>query len=143
MRLESIGRYADWAPVLLRVALGLILIVHGYDKLYVTGVSNVAAFFSSVHVPLPAIAAWIAGFVEFFGGILILVGLLTRIVAFLVSIEFLIILYLKIVSWKVPLVDFKTGVGGYQLDLLIFAVALALFLRGAGIKLSLDKVVFK
>ena len=73
--LDKLERYGEWCPLILRVALGLILIVHGYDKLFVTGVSNVAQYFSSVSIPLPMVSAWIASIVEFVGGSFILLGI--------------------------------------------------------------------
>lgn len=136
--LERVNKYSDWAPLVLRVALGIILIIHGYDKLFTTGVSNVAGFFTSMNVPMPVVSAWIASIIEFVGGIFLVVGFLTRWTALAITVQFLVILYLKIFQWNASFM----GQGSYEYDLLIFAVALALFLRGAGIKLSLDKKFF-
>jgi putative oxidoreductase len=127
----AMSRHKKWGMLVLRAALGLILAVHGYDKLFGTGVANVAAFFATAGLPIPAVLAWVSAIIETFGGLFLILGLLLKWSALLVALEFLTILLLKILLWKVPLIDFKTGVGGFQLDLLIFAGALALLLHGS------------
>ena len=137
--LDKLERYGEWCPLILRVALGLILIVHGYDKLFVTGVSNVAQFFSSVSIPLPIVSAWIASIVEFVGGSFILLGIFTRWSSLFVVVQFAVILFLKLFKWKAPFF----GANAYELDLLIFAVALVLLIRGPGMRLALGKLIKK
>ncbi len=67
---------------LLRVVVGLFLVPHGAQKLFGAfgggGISGTAQFFASVGIPMPTFAAMAAGSVEFFGGILIALGLFTR-----------------------------------------------------------------
>lgn len=143
MFLCRLSKYSDWAPLALRVALGLVLAVHGYDKFFGSGISGVSGYFSSVGLPAPLALAWVSAIIEFFGGILLLVGLFARYAAVAVGIEFAVVLLLKIFQWKIPLVDFQTGVGGFQLDFLIFAAAAAVFLLGNGKKLALEQMLFK
>lgn len=73
--------YARWAHVLLRIFAGAIVMQHGAQKLFgllggAGGPGQVAQFGT-----LP----WVAGILEFVGGLLILAGLFTRPAAFLLA----------------------------------------------------------
>lgn len=74
----------DAGLLIARVLLGAVLIVHGGQKLFVNGVDGTGAFFDSVGVPAAQAAAAFAGAVELIGGILLVLGLLTQVVAVLV-----------------------------------------------------------
>lgn len=74
----------DAGLLITRVLLGVVLIVHGGQKLFVNGVEGTGAFFESVGVPAAQFAAAFAGTVELVGGILLVLGLLTQLVAVLV-----------------------------------------------------------
>src|SRR5690348_13123693 len=97
----------------MRIALGAVMIVHGYPK--VTGIHNVEKFFSSIG--LPWWSAYLSAGAEFFGGILIIIGLLTRPVAFAQLID--MIVAIAKVHWKHGL----AGEGNYQLPLTLAALA--------------------
>ena len=139
MLAEKFGKYGEYAPVILRVALGAILFWHGQAKLL--NLAGTAGFLSQ-SFPAPMLIAVIAAVIETFGGAFLVIGLLTRLSAFLVILEFVVIIFYKIFIWNTPFVDFQTGVGGYQLDVIILAVAIALLLRGST-KLSLEQRLFK
>jgi putative oxidoreductase len=68
-------RYADYAYALLRIVAGFLFACHGAQKL----------FGSLGAQPQLTAQGLIAGSVEFFGGLLIAVGLITNLVAFLAS----------------------------------------------------------
>ena len=123
-RLQPLGLLA------MRVALGAVMIVHGYPK--VTGIHNVEKFFGSIG--LPWWSAYLSAGAEFFGGILIIVGLLTRPVAFAQLID--MIVAIAKVHWKHGLV----GEGNYQLPMTLAALSLALIFFGAG-AIALDAVI--
>ena len=76
----------DAGLLITRVLLGAVLIVHGGQKLFVNGVDGTGAFFASVGVPAAQFAAAFAGTVELVGGILLILGLLTQVVAVLVAV---------------------------------------------------------
>ena len=63
----------DVGPVLLRVLLAVVGIYHGYPKVFQGGAAGLSA---GLGIPLPL--AWLAAVTEFFGGTMILLGLLTR-----------------------------------------------------------------
>ena len=79
------------ALLLLRVALGIIFITHGYPKL-VHG-AGMQSFF--IEHGLPGYFLYIAGVLELFGGGLLLFGLFTRVAALLLAIE------MGVAIWKV------------------------------------------
>ena len=81
--LRITGALAFLAPLLTRLVVGWGFHVTGHGKLQDLG--KVTGFFSSLGIPFPgANAAFIAS-LEFFGGLLLILGLGTRIFAFLLS----------------------------------------------------------
>jgi putative oxidoreductase len=73
-------RLSFLAPLLLRVTLGAVFIQTGWGHLSHLS-DTIEAFRNDFHVPMPEINARIASCTEFFGGILILIGLGTRLAA--------------------------------------------------------------
>lgn len=118
-----------WAPVALRVVLGLIFIVHGYPKLF-KDLKGTAQFLESISFKPGAFWALVLGVAEFFGGLAILFGLGTRIVAGVLIISMVVATLVKIVKWKTP---FSTMQGmGWEFDLLIVAGLITLLFLGSG-----------
>ena len=69
----------EGVPILIaRVVLGLGFAQTGYGKLFKNH-DGVVTFFTSLGIPAPGLNAWVVGGVEFFGGILLIAGLLTRV----------------------------------------------------------------
>lgn len=114
----------------MRIALGAVMIAHGYPK--VTGIHGVEKFFGSVG--LPWWSAYFSATAEFFGGILIIAGLLTRFFGLALLID--MVVAIDKVHWKNGL----TGQGNYQLPMTLAALSLALIFFGAG-PIALDAVV--
>jgi putative oxidoreductase len=74
--------YATWTPrvlSILRIVAGFMLIAHGAQKLF--------GFLAPPGMPSfpPFSQMWVGGVLEFFGGLLLLIGLFTRPVAFILS----------------------------------------------------------
>ena len=80
--------------------------------------------------------AYLVAAAEFFGGILVIVGLLTRLAAFSIFIDMFVAI--TKVHWKH---GFR-GEGGYEFPLALAALAFALIFLGAG-PISLDNLVWK
>ncbi len=119
--------WSDWGIFFLRFVLGLLLVRHGWPKL--KDLKATGENFGKMGFKPGRFWGTLAGLLEFFGGLALIFGLFTQIVATLFVLEFAVIL-LKVKR--------KSGfVGGYELDLLIFVAALLLALIGGG-ALSLD-----
>ena len=69
------SRHTEAALLVLRIALGIIMIAHGYQKLFTMGLGAVTGGFTQMGIPLPTIAAPLVAFVELLGGCAVLVGL--------------------------------------------------------------------
>jgi len=96
---------------------------HGYQKVF-GGLHHHAQFVASLG--LPAWTGYVSSFTEFVGGILILMGLLTRVAAFAICID------LSVAIAKVHFHKGLMGPGGYEFPLALAAIAFALIFFGAG-----------
>lgn len=132
LALRQFGALAGFAPTVLRVVLGIVFIAHGWDKLQ-NGPGNFAGFLTSLNVPAPEIMAWVVTLLEFGGGIMLILGVLTRIVALLFVLE--MIAAILLVKIDVGLIA-EQGAGA-ELDLALMAGALAILFLGPG-KLAVD-----
>jgi putative oxidoreductase len=121
--------------LVLRVALGVIFLSHGYPKLaHLRGGTQMQNFF--VEHGLPGYFLYISGALETFGGGLLLAGLFTRVVALLLGIE------MCVAIWKVHSVHGYLAVHEYEYPLTLAAACFALATIGAG-WISLDKPLFE
>ncbi len=134
------GGYSGYASVVLRVVIGLILFWHGQAK--ILNLAGTGQFFAGIGLPAASLLAFLAAAIETFGGAFLVLGILTRLSAFLVAVEFIVAVLLKLFMMRLPFVDFQTSVGGYQFDLLILAAAVSLLLGGSH-KLSIDSRIFR
>jgi putative oxidoreductase len=128
-------RKQDWGYLIIRLALGLIFIAHGSQKLFGWfgggGVSGTAEFIGGMGLRPVILWTWLLIASEFFGGIAIVTGLLTRLAALGIIIAQLV---------AVVTVHGKFGFflpRGFEFNLILIATALALLVAGAG-KISLD-----
>lgn len=90
MMRPSDPRFATWGMLPLRIAVGLVFLMHGGQKLFVFGVGGTAEIMSKLGIPLPTIAAIVVITVELLGGLAILLGAFTRLAGALLAIEMLI-----------------------------------------------------
>lgn len=113
---------ADWAAVPLRLGMGIILLVAGYQKLM--AMDNTIAYFAKLGFPVPVVTGWFIALLECFGGAALILGLFVSYLGLIYTIEFIVAAFLV----KLP------GVGYAQsrLDIMILAAAAALFFLGAG-----------
>jgi putative oxidoreductase len=124
--------YDVWAVLGLRLALGLIFIVHGWAKIH--DLKKNAANFESMGFRPGMLFGTAVAILEFFGGIALLVGLGVTWIAALFAIEFIVVLLWRWLK-RMPFI------GGWELDLLILAGVIVLFSLGGG-AWSLDRIWF-
>jgi putative oxidoreductase len=126
------------AEPLVRIAAGLMLVPHGAQKLFGWfggyGVEATGQFFAT-KLGLPASLALTAGIIEFFGGLLLAAGFVTRPVAALVF----GLMAVAVVKVHLGAGFFWTD-GGYEYPLLWAIVALSYVIRGGG-RYSVDALV--
>ena len=130
--------------LLLRVILGVIFFAHGAQKVMGWfggyGLAGTAgAFKNYMHIPAPM--AYLASFTEFFGGIFIIFGFLTRLTAIGLFINMIVAIYK--VHWKAGffLSSGEPGKGnGFEYNLSLAAISVVFILTGAG-PLSLDSIL--
>src|SRR6476661_319025 len=67
----------DVAMLIARVILGVVLFAHGWQKLMINGISETYGQFEKLGIPLAIVSASFTSFVEFVGGVLIILGALT------------------------------------------------------------------
>jgi len=68
----------DRALFVVRIALGVVFVLHGWQKLAVFGYGGVVQMFTGLGLPVPAVSAALAIAAELGGGLALLAGLLTR-----------------------------------------------------------------
>jgi putative oxidoreductase len=82
---------SDWeqyAILLVRVSLGLFFAISGANKLFVSGgIKPVYETLAKAHVPFPELTAYFVSSVEFVGGSLVAVGLLSSVACFALLID--------------------------------------------------------
>ena len=126
-----------YAYTVLRIAYGAWYIPHGMQKLFGAfgggGVSGTAGFFDKIGYSPGILWGTLVGCTEFFGGILLVFGLLTRPIAFM----FTIFMYVAAFHFNIKSGYFWTK-GGMEMPLLLLAVALVILVRGGG-EYSLDR----
>lgn len=132
--MRVLDRLQPLALLVMRLALGVIMLVHGYHKVF-GGLHHHAQFVASLG--LPAWLGYVSSFAEFLGGLLILAGFFTRAAALAVCIDLIVAI------WKVHWHNGLMGAPdrpGIEFPMAAAAIAFALIFFGGG-PISLDHVL--
>ena len=132
---------AGFGALALRVPVGIIFAAHGAQKLFGWfggyGLEGTAGWLESIGLAPGLLMALLAGGAEFFGGLALILGLLTRPAAFALSIAMLVAIFS---------VHFVNGLfmsnNGYEFGLALLAASVSLLFSGAG-KASVDALIAK
>jgi putative oxidoreductase len=130
----STPRQHDAGLTVLRIVTGITFMAHGGQKLFVYGLDGVAGGFAQMGVPFPGITGPLVGFVELFGGLALIAGLLTRLAGVGLTAVMLGALFLV----HLPAGFFLPN--GYEFVLVLAASATTLAITGAG-QFSLDALL--
>lgn len=131
MSLRYLDRLQPLALLALRVVLGIVMIGHGYGKVFHGGLGQHVQRVHSL-----GLSGWLAypsAFAEFFGGILVIAGLFTRFASLAILID------MSVAIWKVHWKNGLLAKGGYEFPLCLATIAFALILFGAG-PIALDAI---
>lgn len=124
----------DTALLLLRVVVGIIMIVHGAQKLFVFGFAGVSHSFAQMGIPAAAFMGPFIALVEFFAGIAVVLGLLTRLAALGLACD---------MAGAILFVHLKNGFFGpmgFEYPLTLLVAFLTLLIAGAG-AMSVDAII--
>ena len=132
--MQSSWSSVNLAALVVRVVLGFIFIAHGGQKLFGLfgggGIHGTTAFFRIVGIPAPDTFAYVVAITEFFGGVLLVVGLLTFVAALGLVIDMAVAI--ATVSHAFSFFS-QTKVGyGWELNLALIGLAAALLIMGPG-----------
>lgn len=128
----------SFAPLALRIPVGVIFLAHGAQKLFGWfggyGLEGTAKWMDSIGLSPGVPLTLLAGGAEFFGGIALLLGLLVRPAAAALGFTMLVAIFSVHISKGLFMSN-----GGYEFGLALLAVSVALFVSGAG-RWSVDSV---
>lgn len=119
-------RRLDFGLLLLRVVAGIVFAAHGGQKLFVYGLSGVVGAFGQMGIPLPGVTGPLVALLEFFGGLALIAGLLTRLVGLGLAVTMLGALFM------VHLTAGFFAPNGIEFVLTLASVAATLAITGGG-----------
>ncbi|EKO3677428.1 DoxX family protein [Vibrio metschnikovii] len=130
---------SGYSTLALRIPIGIIFMAHGAQKLFGWfggyGLEGTGQWMASIGLGPGMLMAFLAGSGEFFGGLAILLGILTRPAAAVLSVTMLVAIFA---------VHFEHGLfmsnGGYEFALALLAASVSLMMSGSG-KLSIDQII--
>lgn len=121
----------DVAILALRLAAGVIFVLHGYGKLF-GGMKMFTGMVAGLHFPAPTLFAYLAALSEFCGGIALILGIFPQVASFFIACVMLTAM-IGVKKFSLPKAD---------PDLALLAIAFAVGLMGAG-RYSLQALLAK
>ena len=126
------------AMVPLRLVAGVVFVHAGYGK-FQRGIDGFGEWLRGFGYPLPQLSARLVASLELVGGLALILGLFTHWVAIPLTLTMLVATYTNAVKLRLPFAGNESA-QGYELDLLLIAMLVALILGGSG-PLSLDVLI--
>jgi putative oxidoreductase len=135
-RLEGLER---WAVLILQVFLGFVFVIHGAQKVFGAfggaGIAGTAGFFQKLGITPALFWVWVVAITEFFGGLSIMAGFLTRFWAAGLFIDMMV----AVLKVHLP-IGFFGDKGGLEFPLTLGVMALILVLTGPSF-VSVDRAI--
>ncbi len=133
-RALEIPATANAGVAVLRIVTGIVFAMHGYQKFFQMGVPGVTGYFGSLGVPAPHFFAILVSSLELIGGIALVLGLFTRVIAIPLIIDMMtaIVLFHAKNGFFVP--------KGIEFVLMLMTSCIALALAGPG-AFSIDRAL--
>ena len=128
-----IAGLAKWGMLPLRVAVGLVFLMHGAQKLFVFGVAGTTDIMAKLGLPVPMLCALIVIIVELVGGAAILLGAFTRLAGALLAFEMIVAILVARLhgGFFAPY--------GYEFELTLLGASLTFALHGPG-RISIEQL---
>ena len=120
-----------WGITVVRIMTGLLFAVHGYQK-FARGLGEMSAYFTKISIPFSGLMAPFIASLELIGGILLILGLFTRVVGALFAVEMLV----TTVWVKLAL---GAGWNASDLDRMLLVACILFVLAGPGVA-ALDRL---
>lgn len=134
-------RLAPYAELLLRSGLGIILIIHAFQKFLSwfggSGMTVLIGLLDKFGYPAPTALGYFLATTEFTCGVLLLLGFLTRAAAFVFAVFMIFAIHYTATTGAHPFVWLK---GGSEFAIVLFLIAAYFVIHGAG-PISLDRKV--
>lgn len=131
---ETSKKQGDWALAILRVAVGAIFVAHGAQKLFTYGIAGTTGAFDQMGIPLAGITAPLIVLLEFFGGLALIAGFLTRFISLALVLDMI---------GAIAFVHLSAGFfmpKGYEFALMLLVASLGLTIAGSG-AISVDSLI--
>jgi putative oxidoreductase len=127
------SRVAKWGMLPLRIAVGLVFLMHGGQKLFVFGLAGTADIMGKLGLPVPVLCAAIVIIVELLGGLAILLGIFARLAGALLAFEMVVAILVARLhgGFFAPY--------GYEFELTLLASCLTFAMTGPG-RVSLEEL---
>lgn len=131
--------WSKWAPLPLRLIIGVGFVYHGAPKLFTAeGHEMFLGMLQNIGVPAAGLMAWLVGIVELLGGLALIAGAFVSVATVLLIINMLVALFTVHLPNGFSFIHVtgmtdagpQFGMPGYEVNLLYIAGLLALFLRG-------------
>lgn len=125
----------DAALLIFRLVVGIVFVAHGYDNLFLSGMTETTAVLAAAEVPQPDLVAWAGTLIALIGGAVLVIGLLTSYVsAALVLVAVVETYFLHLDS------GFFVADGGFEYAIVLVAALLMFIVFGPG-RASVDGVL--
>ena len=132
-------RFAPWAPIPLRLIVGIGFMQHGFAKLF-KGPDAFAGILQALHVPMPHLMAWATILTEILGGLAVLLGAFVWLVSLPMTAVLLVAVFTVQLQYGFSSIKLlgvtpagaQFGPPGYETNLLYIVCLAALVMAGPG-----------